>query len=205
MPTTIHLLRHGEVYNPDEILYGRMPNFGLSDNGRNQAEAARDVLADKKLAAFFASPQQRAQETAAIISAPHTGLTVQMDNRLNEVKTSYQGQPLAELEKIGFDLYTDAPPEDEQPEDILSRTLDFINVVRGKYKGQEIAAITHGDVLVFMFLHVKGVELKVQAKGNLQSVHGLPDPYPQTCSINSFTYKTDNPDEIPAFRYLRPY
>lgn len=205
MPTTIHLLRHGEVYNPEKIMYGRLPNFRLSDNGRLQAEAARDVLADRPLAAFFASPQQRAQETAAIISAPHTSLIVQTDDRLDEVNSSYQGHLLAELEKIGFDLYTDAPPEDEQPVDILNRTRDFINNMRQQYAGQEVAAITHGDVLVFMFLYVKGVGLQVQAKGILQSTYGLPDPYPQTCSINSFTFETDDPDEIPAFSYLRPY
>ncbi|HLU29778.1 MAG TPA: histidine phosphatase family protein, partial [Glycomyces sp.] len=42
--TIVHLLRHGEVHNPDGILYGRIPGFGLSDLGREMALAAAESL-----------------------------------------------------------------------------------------------------------------------------------------------------------------
>jgi len=205
MPTTVYLIRHGEVHNPDHILYGRLPGFGLSANGRAQAAAARDYLRDKDIAALFASPQQRAQETAAVLLEAFPSLPPQTDDRLNEVYTSFEGKPLAELEKIGFDLYTNIPSPYEQPADILKRTRDFIQTVRQDYAGKSVAAVTHGDVVVFMLLFAKRAELRVQAKGDLQTVYGLPDPYPQTCSINRFTYSTDDPDEIPAYEYHRPY
>ena len=32
--TVVHLLRHGEVYNPSGVLYGRLPGFTISDRGR---------------------------------------------------------------------------------------------------------------------------------------------------------------------------
>ena len=32
--TTIHFVRHGKVYNPDHLLYERLPDFHLSDLGR---------------------------------------------------------------------------------------------------------------------------------------------------------------------------
>ena len=35
--TTIHFVRHGEVHNPDHILYERLPGFHLSDRGRRMA------------------------------------------------------------------------------------------------------------------------------------------------------------------------
>ena len=35
--TRVHVVRHGEVHNPDGILYGRLPGFRLSDTGRAQA------------------------------------------------------------------------------------------------------------------------------------------------------------------------
>ena len=35
---TVHLLRHGEVYNPDRVLYGRLPGFRLSELGVEQAQ-----------------------------------------------------------------------------------------------------------------------------------------------------------------------
>ena len=40
--TVVHLLRHGEVDNPDGIIYGRLPGYHLSANGRAMAEAAAD-------------------------------------------------------------------------------------------------------------------------------------------------------------------
>ena len=64
MTTTIHLVRHGEVHNPDDIYYGRIPGYRLSERGREQAAAAGKFLAKRRLAAIYASPQQRAQETA---------------------------------------------------------------------------------------------------------------------------------------------
>jgi broad specificity phosphatase PhoE len=42
---TVHLLRHGEVHNPDGVLYGRLPGFRLSDLGERQAQAAAEWLA----------------------------------------------------------------------------------------------------------------------------------------------------------------
>ena len=44
--TVVHVLRHGEVHNPDGILYGRIPGFRLSDNGRDQADIVAKALAD---------------------------------------------------------------------------------------------------------------------------------------------------------------
>jgi broad specificity phosphatase PhoE len=45
MKTIVHLLRHGEVYNPTKILYGRLPGFRLSELGVQMAQAAADSLA----------------------------------------------------------------------------------------------------------------------------------------------------------------
>lgn len=38
--TIVHLVRHGEVYNPDKILYGLMPGYHLSSRGHSMAAAA---------------------------------------------------------------------------------------------------------------------------------------------------------------------
>ena len=54
MRTVVHLLRHGEVYNPEGILYGRLPNYRLSDRGRDQADVVAKALADADLAAVLA-------------------------------------------------------------------------------------------------------------------------------------------------------
>lgn len=117
----------------------------------------------------------------------------------------YEGHPLAELERIGFDLYSGQPARYEQPDAILARVLDFFAHVRRLHRGQEVAAVSHGDVVVFSFLYARRAAPQVQAKGDLSTVYGLPDPYPATASISTFTFSTDDPDEIPAYHYRRPY
>jgi broad specificity phosphatase PhoE len=62
--TTVHLLRHGEVYNPEAVLYGRMLGFRLSDDGQQMAHDAAEALRGRDIQAVIASPLQRAQETA---------------------------------------------------------------------------------------------------------------------------------------------
>lgn len=42
--TTIHFVRHGKVYNPDHLLYERLPDFHLSDLGRRMAQATAAYL-----------------------------------------------------------------------------------------------------------------------------------------------------------------
>jgi broad specificity phosphatase PhoE len=62
--TIVHLLRHGEVENPAGIIYGRLPGYHLSANGRSMASAAADYFAGRPVTALFCSPLERAQETA---------------------------------------------------------------------------------------------------------------------------------------------
>src|SRR5260221_7546755 len=91
-PTTIvHLMRHGEVHNPDGILYGRLPDFHLSDLGRKMADRVADALAGHDIKAVVASPLDRAQETATPIAARHE-LTVGTDARLIEAANFFEGK-----------------------------------------------------------------------------------------------------------------
>ena len=76
-------MRHGEVHNPDKILYGRLPDYHLSEKGRAQAQAVADWLADRDITYVVASPLERAQETAAPIAERH-GLPVDTDDELIE-------------------------------------------------------------------------------------------------------------------------
>src|SRR5215469_8380574 len=92
--TIVHLLRHGEVYNPQGVLYGRLPNYHLSDNGRRMAEAAATYFADRDVAAVFASPLERAQETAQP-TADRLGLTIQTDQGLIESGNVLEGKTVS--------------------------------------------------------------------------------------------------------------
>lgn len=90
MKRTIHLVRHGKVHNPKDVIYGRLPGFKLSDLGREQAAAAAEFLAHREVTAIWASPLERAQETAEIIAEPH-GLEIVTDERLIESGTTLEG------------------------------------------------------------------------------------------------------------------
>ena len=68
-PTIVHVCRHGQGLNPDHVLYGRLPGYGLSDVGRAMAERLADYFADTPLDALRVSPMQRAQEPLAPIAA----------------------------------------------------------------------------------------------------------------------------------------
>lgn len=90
MSQTVHLVRHGEVENPKGVIYGRMPGYHLSKRGERQARAAARRLAASDVGAIWASPLERAQETAAFIAEPH-GLEVVTDERLIESGNTFEG------------------------------------------------------------------------------------------------------------------
>jgi broad specificity phosphatase PhoE len=69
--TVVHLLRHGEVHNPEGVLYGRLPGYQLSERGQQMALRAAEALSGHDIAVVTASPLERAQQTAAPIAAVH--------------------------------------------------------------------------------------------------------------------------------------
>jgi len=90
--STVHVLRHGEVHNPESILYGRQPGWQLSERGLAMAEAVAKWSKDLSLGAIHASPLERAQQTAAPIAKEH-GLKINTDDRLIEAANIFEGKP----------------------------------------------------------------------------------------------------------------
>lgn len=90
MNATLHLVRHGEVENPKGVIYGRLPGYNLSERGQRQAEAAAERLSDRDIGVVWASPLERAQETAQPIALWH-GIEITTDERLIESETTLEG------------------------------------------------------------------------------------------------------------------
>lgn len=93
--STVHLVRHGEVHNPDKVLYGRIPGFGLSELGHRMAEGvaahfAARAEAGRPVHLLAASPLQRAQETAAPL-AQRLGLPTLEEERVLEAENRFEG------------------------------------------------------------------------------------------------------------------
>ena len=91
MSSTVHLARHGEVENPQKILYGRQPGWRLSTRGQKMAEALGEWSKSIDLGALHVSPLQRAQETAAPIARAH-GIEITTDERLIEAGNVFEGK-----------------------------------------------------------------------------------------------------------------
>jgi broad specificity phosphatase PhoE len=84
-------MRHGEVYNPNKVLYGRLPDFHLSELGKQMAKAAAEALVDRDVTYVVASPLERAQETAGPIAAEFD-LEIATDVRLIESANYFEGK-----------------------------------------------------------------------------------------------------------------
>ena len=200
--TLVSFVRHGEVHNPQEVYYGRLPGFHLSEKGVRQATTVSRLLRRKKLGAVFSSPLLRARQTASAILTAHPELALQQSKLLLEVHSPYDGCPLSELIERNWDLYSIAPRGYEQPSDILKRATKFLSLARRRYAGQHVVAVTHGDVIAFLILWARQVPVNAKNKEDLQ-VWGLQDKYPAPGSLLTVAFKTAAPDEIPDLNYQR--
>ena len=89
MTVSVHLVRHGEVFNPEKVLYGRLPGFGLSPLGQQMAQELADGWQTTP-EILVSSPLQRAQETIAPL-AQKFGMAVRTERRVLEADNKFQG------------------------------------------------------------------------------------------------------------------
>ena len=89
--TIVHVQRHGQVENPDGVLYGRLPGYGLSELGHRMAERLSEHWADAPLTHLRCSPLQRARETMAPTAALHGHLEITTDERVIEADNVFEG------------------------------------------------------------------------------------------------------------------
>jgi broad specificity phosphatase PhoE len=92
--TLVHLVRHGEVDNPAGLLYGRLPDYHLSERGREMAERVAEHFRERDVVHLRSSPLERAQETAAPL-AEAFGLPVVIDSRVIEAANYFEGLRLS--------------------------------------------------------------------------------------------------------------
>ncbi|MEO8288355.1 MAG: histidine phosphatase family protein [Chloroflexota bacterium] len=183
--TIVYFVRHTDVHNPDDILYGRLPRFGLSALGRQQADVTASVLAEEPVDVFFTSPQLRARQTLKVIAAAHPDAPIHTSSLLAEVVTGWQGRPHSDLEGIGFNFY-DNPlhPADEGLDDLWVRIRKFVGRVRRGYPGNNVVALTHGDIVHLARAGFRGLPIEIA------SIR-LPHPYPGKGSLTRFTFSGD--------------
>ena len=149
MGQTIHVLRHGEVENPNKILYGRQSGWHLSERGREMAEVVADWTKQFNLGAIHASPLERAQETAEPIAQRH-GLKIETDSRLIEAANIFEGKKfelgsgVLKHPASWWHLRNPWKPSWGEPyEEQINRMLAAIFHARDKAEGKDALVVSH--------------------------------------------------------------
>ena len=146
--TVVHLLRHGEVHNPNHVLYGRLPGYHLSANGRMMADAAADYFDGRQVAAVFASPLERAQETAKPV-ADRLDRQIVTDDRLIESGNVLEGKSVS-LASLAVNpanwkyLWNPFRPSWGEPyTEVVARVMKVVDRAREAARGQEAVCVSH--------------------------------------------------------------
>ncbi|MBM4418586.1 MAG: histidine phosphatase family protein [Chloroflexi bacterium] len=183
--TTILLLRHADVHNPELLFYGRSPRFRISELGIEQARFLAGMLSDEPLAAIYSSPMLRARQTAAIVAERHPEAHRHRVAALNEVRTGWKGAPPRSL-PARINLYEPPhSPGDETIADIWRRMERFLWRLARRHGGETVACVSHGDPIVITHAALRGLPLC------LDSIRG--DFYPQKCSVTRVTLAQGRP------------
>jgi probable phosphoglycerate mutase len=200
----ISLVRHGLVENPDQVYYGRLDGFGLATEGRAQAAAAGRYLAGDSVTAIYHSPMLRARQTAEILRAQLAApAPLEECALLNEIHSSYDGRPAAEMERIHWDFYYDIRPPFEGPGDVLARMLAFFEHMRDDHPGEHVVGVSHGDPIAFAILWAFSLPVTAEQRKRLTTC-GVPEGYPAPASIATFTFNDNGAPEAIDFCYNCP-
>ncbi len=165
MSVLVHLVRHGEVENPEGLVYGDLPGFGLSARGRRQAQAAAQRLRLRPIVAVWSSPLERALRTAELI-ARHHQLPVRVEEELIEWRhDTWIGLPwdrLPELRPGELEAYL-ADPTDlsfvrESLADLAARVAGAIMAAIASGNGEAVV-VGHQDPLQSARLLLTGTDL----------------------------------------------
>lgn len=163
----LHLVRHGEVHNPDGLVYADLPGFHLSDLGREQAGSAAAHLGGSTVDAIVCSPLDRARETAAPI-AHALALTVEIDDRLTEwgLSSRWAGVPWADLDHHfpgEIAAYTrtphDLPFSPESIAAVAQRMEAAVADLGARHPGGTAVVVSHQDPVQALRLGLRGLDL----------------------------------------------
>ncbi|MDO8143257.1 MULTISPECIES: histidine phosphatase family protein [unclassified Isoptericola] len=197
--TTVHLMRHGEVHNPEGVLYGRIPGYRLSDRGQQMARRVADHLTDtgRDVAAVVASPLQRAQETAAPVAAAF-GLELATDDRLIEAGNLLEGSTIGtNPAQLAHPRYWKLlwnplrPSWGEAYADQVVRMRAAVDDARRAHAGREVVLVSHQLPVWLTRLAFEGRRL----------AH---DPRRRQCALASLTSLTFTDDHFAGLHYAEP-
>ena len=193
----IHLVRHGEVYNPEGVLYGRLPGYHLSELGHAMAAAAAASLAGHPVTRLYASPLQRAQESAEPW-ASEFGLPITTEERLLGPFNKFEGKKFEFGPGVLFHprawpwvMNPMKPSWGEPYLEVRARMLAAIDEARDSVETGEVVMVSHQMPIVMVARTVAGLKLP----------H---NPSRRRCALSSITTLERRGDAFVEVSYEEP-
>ncbi len=196
--TIVHLLRHGEVHNPEGVLYGRRDGFHLSGLGATMAQRIAETIGERDIVHIRTSPLERAQETGAPLAAVR-GLTPVIDPRVIESSNRFEGVNFSNgaqtfLRRPGLlrHMYNPLKPSWGEPYDeIAGRMVAAVHDARDAASGHEAVIVSHQ-------LPIWTTRLFLEKRSYLHH------PKHRQCTLCSLTSVVFDDDRMVQVRYSEP-
>ncbi len=198
-PTVVALVRHGTTPTTGKILPGRARGLHLSEAGIAEARKVGEHFAPLEVAAVYASPLERARETAAPI-AEATGKRVSLERGLLECDFGeWTGADLARLRRLpewktvqrypsGFRF-----PGGESFQELQTRLQATLAALTERHEGEAVVAVSHADCIKAVVALALGVPLDL-----FQRIVVSP------CSTTTIAYGPEGPAVLSVNSYGPP-
>jgi len=195
--TIVHLLRHGEVHNPDGVLYGRMDGYHLSDLGVKMAEKVAGAIGDRDITHLRVSPLARAQETAQPLATAR-GLDMVTDVRVIESTNVFEGRRFGPGDgafrkpSTWVHLWNPLRPSWGEPyKEVAARMLAAVEDARDAARGHEAVVVSH-QLPIWV------------ARLSAEKRRFLHDPRKRQCTLCSLTSLHFRGDRLLQISYSEP-
>jgi probable phosphomutase (TIGR03848 family) len=187
--TLVLLVRHGQTPTTGKLLPGRAPGLHLAEAGQQQARTAGErIAALSRVDAIYASPLERARETAAPIAAARN-MKVQVDKGLLECDFGqWTGAELKQLMKLPeWQTVQRSPstfrfPGGESFTEMQTRIVSALDRIRAKHEGGVVVCVSHADPIKAAVAHAMGTHLDLFQRIVIS-----------TCSVSAIAYSVGGP------------
>jgi broad specificity phosphatase PhoE len=168
MTTRVLLIRHGSTVLSAEDRFAGSTDVLLSEEGKSQARALGERLADAGLAAIYASPMKRTMETAELVAAPHQ-LELITDDGLREIdhgrweqltRREVEARFPEEYSNWEADPFTFAPENGESGLSVMARALPVIRRIVVAHAGKTVAVVSHKATIRLVLCSLLGIDAR---------------------------------------------
>ncbi|QBR92523.1 histidine phosphatase family protein [Nocardioides euryhalodurans] len=209
--TIVHLMRHGEVHNPDGVLYGRMGGFHLSDLGRQMAHKVAETVGDRDITHLVASPLERARETALPL-AEARGLEITVDERVIESTNVFEGEgfgagarPLRRPSAWRHLWNPFKPSWGEPYVDVVERMMAAVHDARDAARGHEAVVVSHQLPIWITRLHAEQRSFLHNPRSRQCTLCSLTSLHFEDDRLHKVTYSEPAGDLIPTRDKKAPF